>query len=196
MTLFYIFIIIIVNVFTKIKGVCNIPKILQNVREQLIAEARRQIAENGYKKTTVRSVAKACGLGVGTVYNYFNSKEMLIASFVADDWNRCLEFMRGVKSDNPQEILKSICTTLTEFSQKHRALFSDSDASRVFASVFNERHRQLRGQLAEIMLPVCEKSAVENKAFLSEFIAESILVWTMAEKPFDEQYAILRQLLK
>ena len=196
MTLFYKFIIIKVNVFIKIKEVWIIPKVLQNVREQLIAEAGRQIAENGYKKTTVRSVAKACGLGVGTVYNYFNSKEMLIASFMADDWRRCLEFMQSVNSDSPKDVLKSICTTLTEFSRKHRTLFSDSDASMVFASVFNERHGQLRGQLAEIILPVCEKSAVEDKVFLSEFIAESILVWTMAEKPFDGQYAILGQLLK
>ena len=142
MTLFYKFIIIKVNVFIKIKEVCIIPKILQNVREQLIAEAGRQIAENGYKKTTVRSVAKACGLGVGTVYNYFNSKEMLIASFMADDWCRCLEFMQSVNSDSPKDVLKSICTTLTEFSRKHRTLFSDGDASTVFASVFNERHGQ------------------------------------------------------
>ena len=44
------------------------PKIIENVREQLIGEAKRQIAENGYAQTTIRSVAKACGLGVGTVY--------------------------------------------------------------------------------------------------------------------------------
>ncbi len=184
------------NRFIKIKGVQVIPKILQNVREQLIDEARRQIAKSGYKKTTIRSVANGCGFGVGTVYNYFKSKEMLIASFVADDWAICLEFMCNVKSNDPKEILRSIHTTLTEFSDKHLALFSDRDASKVFATVFNERHRQLRGQIAEIILPVCEKSKVENRIFLSEFIAESILVWTMAGKPFDEQYEILSQLLK
>ena len=65
------------NRFIKIKGVQVIPKILQNVREQLIDEARRQIAKSGYKKTTIRSVANGCGFGVGTVYNYFPSKEAL-----------------------------------------------------------------------------------------------------------------------
>ena len=50
------------------------PKIIENVREQLLGEAKRQIAKKGYGKTTIRSVASACGFGVGTVYNYFKSK--------------------------------------------------------------------------------------------------------------------------
>ena len=33
------------------------PKILEKVREQLLAEAERQIAERGYARTTIRSVA-------------------------------------------------------------------------------------------------------------------------------------------
>ena len=63
------------------------PKIIPNIREQLLNEAKKQIAEQGYSKTTIRSVANACNLGVGTVYNYFESKDMLIASFMAEDWN-------------------------------------------------------------------------------------------------------------
>ena len=58
------------------------PKIIENLRDQLLQEARKQIAERGYTGTTIRSVAGACGVGVGTVYNYFSSKEMLIASFM------------------------------------------------------------------------------------------------------------------
>ena len=41
------------------------PKIIENIREQLLQEVKRQIAENGYGKTTIRSVAGACGLGIG-----------------------------------------------------------------------------------------------------------------------------------
>ena len=55
------------------------PKIIENLREQLLSEAKKQVKERGYAATTVRSVAKACGLGTGTVYNYFKSKDMLIA---------------------------------------------------------------------------------------------------------------------
>ena len=71
-----------------------VPKIIENVREQLLEEAKRQIRENGYSKTTIRSVAGACRLGVGTVYNYFESKDMLIASFMLEDWMECLGEMQ------------------------------------------------------------------------------------------------------
>ena len=57
------------------------PKLLENIRTQLLAEAQKQVAERGYAKTTIRSVADACGIAAGTVYNYFSSKEMLVASF-------------------------------------------------------------------------------------------------------------------
>ena len=64
------------------------PKIIENLREQLLAEAKKQTSEQGYAKTTIRSVAGACGVGIGTVYNYFESKDVLIASFMVEDWQR------------------------------------------------------------------------------------------------------------
>ena len=43
------------------------PKIIQNLENRLIEEAKKQIRESGYGALTIRSVAKACGVGVGTV---------------------------------------------------------------------------------------------------------------------------------
>ena len=42
------------------------PKIIENLESRLIAEAKKQIEESGYGTMTIRSVAKACGVGVGT----------------------------------------------------------------------------------------------------------------------------------
>ena len=62
------------------------PKIIENLPEKLAEEARRQITESGYSAMTIRSVAKACGVGVGTVYNYYPSKDALVAQFMLEDW--------------------------------------------------------------------------------------------------------------
>ena len=53
------------------------PKIIENIREKLLIEAKKQVMENGYSSMTIRSVATACGVGTGTVYNYFPSQSLV-----------------------------------------------------------------------------------------------------------------------
>ena len=172
------------------------PKIIENVREQLLEEAKRQIAEYGYSKTTIRSVSKACGLASGTVYNYFPSKDMLIASVMAEDWKLCLQRMEGYTSEEPERLIHGIYATLSEYIQKYHALFCDKDAVKVYATMFTERHQQLRQQLSVYIRNVCDRASVSDKDFLAEWIAESILTWTIAGKGIEEQYEIIKQLIK
>ena len=107
------------------------PKIIENVREQLLDEAKRQITECGYAKTTIRSVSKSCGLAIGTVYNYFPSKDMLIASVMAEDWKLCLQQLEKNASGEPEKIIQGIYDGLSGFMQKYHVLFCDSDAAKV-----------------------------------------------------------------
>jgi AcrR family transcriptional regulator len=166
------------------------PKIIENVREQLLAEAKKQIAERGYANTTVRSVAGACGIGVGTVYNYFKSKDMLIASFMLEDWQECLADVRAHESSDAVALLRSIYEALLHFSDKHKALFADAEATRVFSTVFSKRHKQLREQLADLISPIAKDD------FAAAFIAESLLTWTMAGVPFEQLSDILMKIIK
>ncbi|MBQ2767428.1 MAG: TetR/AcrR family transcriptional regulator [Clostridia bacterium] len=172
------------------------PKILENVREQLLAEAARQVIEYGYAQTTMRSVAAACSLGVGTVYNYFPSKDMLIASCMLEDWQCCLQLMGQAPCGDTKAFLYGIYSAIRHFSQKYAKLFSDADAAKVFSSVAGERHIQLRDQLAQIILPICDNSPIPNKAFLASFIAEEMLRWIMEGTDFEEISPVFLQLLK
>ena len=79
------------------------PKILENIREILLQEAKRQVFENGYSSLTIRSVASACGIGVGTVYNYFESKDALVAGFMLEDWGTCMTAINN-KSEISSEV--------------------------------------------------------------------------------------------
>ncbi len=166
------------------------PKIIENVREQLLAEAKKQIAERGYANTTIRSVAGACGIGVGTVYNYFKSKDMLIASFMLEDWQECLADIRAHKASDAAALLRGIYDALRCFSDKHKALFTDVEAAKVFSTVFSKRHKQLREQLADLVKPIAKDD------FSAAFIAESLLTWTMAGVPFEQLSDILLKILK
>lgn len=166
------------------------PKIIENLREELLCEAKRQIAERGYKNTTIRSVAQGCNIAVGTVYNYFKSKDMLIASFILTDWLECLKGIEEYPKNDKRQYLGFIHSSLTDFAEKHMSLFSDKDARATFNTAFFQRHRQLRGQLKDLILPIAEDD------FTAEFVAEALLTWTMSGKNFDEIYKLLPMQIK
>ena len=163
------------------------PKIIENLREQLLAEAKAQIAGRGYKNTTIRSVAGSCGVAVGTVYNYFKSKDVLIASLVLKDWIECARAISSHPKENKRKYLEFIHDSLVCFAEKHNSLFADREAKAVFQAAFSQRHKQLRAQLAELIMPICP----DGDAFLAEYVAESLLTWTMAGKNFNDIYELL-----
>jgi hypothetical protein len=86
-------------------------------------------------------------------------------------------------------------TALREFSDRHSALFRDADAAKVFVSAFTEKHKLLRTQLAEVVRPICHRDTAKDQAFLAEFIAESLLSWTMAGEDFARFSPVLLKLL-
>lgn len=166
------------------------PKIIENLRGQILEEAKRQIYEHGYEKTTIRSVAQGCGIAVGTVYNYFKSKDILIASFVLQDWEDCISSIARHPKENRRVYLEFIYISLKHFGQKHNRLFTDKDAAKTFNSAFYERHKMLRKQLSELIRPITYDD------FSAEFVAEALLCWTMAGRSFDEIYALLPEQIK
>lgn len=168
------------------------PKIIENLRDQLLDEARKQIAQRGYTGTTIRSVAGACGVGVGTVYNYFSSKEMLIAAFMAEDWQQQLDAMAALPKDQPAVLLRGIYEALCSYAEEHRDLFSDAGAAKAMWLGFAPRHRMLREQLTGFVLPACKG---DHAPFTAAFIAESLISWAMENTPFDTLYPVIHKLI-
>ena len=53
----------------------------EQTRTLIVETALRLFRENGYDRTTMRSIAKEAGVSVGNAYYYFGSKEHLIQGF-------------------------------------------------------------------------------------------------------------------
>ena len=174
------------------------PKIIENLREQIIEEARNQLFTVGYAKTTIRSVAGACGIGVGTVYNYFPSKDLLISSFMLEDWHECTGKIAALSPDRFEEFFTGINDALSDYVRKYEFLFRDKDASASFASVFSERHIQLRNQISGMIEPVCRSKTgdFQSPEFLANYISESILIWVMSGADIRDQLIVLKRLLQ
>ncbi|ARU61736.1 TetR family transcriptional regulator [Tumebacillus avium] len=51
------------------------PQLVEQRRRQIVKAAVDLFVEKGFHKTTTREIAKASGLGIGTLYEYVQSKE-------------------------------------------------------------------------------------------------------------------------
>ncbi len=166
------------------------PKIIENLPERLLLEAQRQVQENGYSAMTIRSVATACHVGVGTVYNYYPSKDALVAAFMLEDWLNCLDSIctSAQTAAHREDVLLAIYNSLTGFTKRHEALFRDAAAAASFGGAHSKYHALLRAQLATPLARFCQDG------FTAEFIAESMLTWAVAGKPFDALHSILQHI--
>ena len=172
------------------------PKIIENIREKLLAEAKRQVSESGYSAMTIRSVATACGVGTGTVYNYFPSKDMLVASFMLEDWMECIQAISEgtAHATDVKEALYCMYQELLKYKEKYTNLFADENAEASYNASFMQRHHLLREQLADPLKIWTRKQDKVDASFLAEFVAENMLTLTMAGEDFEQIATVLLQL--
>lgn len=166
------------------------PKIIKNLEQKLLDEARRQIAQSGYSNVTIRSVAAACGVGVGTVYNYYPSKDALLAAYMLEDWKTCVTAINAVSSysDQPKPVARCIYDQLTDFVRRHRGVFQDEAALSAFAGSSGRYHGVLRSQLSAPLRKFCSDD------FAADFAAEALLTWTVTGTDFDKLYGMIEKL--
>src|SRR5437588_8784349 len=53
-------------------------------RERILQAARRLLAEKGYDATTTRDIAAAAEIASGTLFNYFATKEAIVACLAGE----------------------------------------------------------------------------------------------------------------
>ena len=167
------------------------PKIIENLPQRLSEEARRQIEQSGFSAMTIRSVAKGCGVGVGTVYNYYPSKEALVATFMLDDWSACIAQIQACagEAQTVEPVLLTIHEKLRLFMEQYDPIFRDEAANASYTAATSRYHGMLRNQLTAPLSKFC------RDAFTAEFIAEAMLTWTVAGKDFDDLRAILLRII-
>jgi len=76
-------------------------------RERILVASSDLFAARGFEATTTRDIARAAEIGAGTVFNYFPSKEAIVASLAAAAVAEAhAEFARrDLEAESPQEAL-------------------------------------------------------------------------------------------
>ena len=63
-------------------------------KEDILSVSKEMVAQCGIQAINMRNVAKECGVAVGSVYNYFPSKNDLIIAVIDVIWK---EIIQGIQ---------------------------------------------------------------------------------------------------
>lgn len=55
-------------------------------KEQILNISRELIKRKGFNSINIRTIAESCNIAIGSIYNYFNSKEELTISIIGSIW--------------------------------------------------------------------------------------------------------------
>ena len=180
------------------EALVHMPKKIAELREKMIAYARQALLQEGTSALTVRSTASACGVAVGTVYNYFPSKESLIEAVILADWEVMLAGLREQLKpiEDALEDLRIICDELQTFATTYGDVLSIPPTRLNANEAFYRRHGVFVEQLCGLIQPVILRCDCLYHPVLPEFLAEALLVLAAdPEKHFENVRPIFARLL-
>lgn len=162
------------------------PKIIDDVKPKILSRAKEVLLKEGYNALTIRSIAKFCNVAIGTVYNYFPSKEVLVAEVMLEDWQLALEHMRNAISTVPdiKSGIYNIYESINKFASLYRQPWDQYTIRPGKQSEFHLRQKMLRTQIAEIAAALLERFDVTYDPFLPEFTSQ-VLIMLGSEQDFD-----------
>lgn len=154
------------------------PKLLEDVEKRLIEATRAELLEKGLDGLGIRDIAKKCRISVGTVYNYFPSKEMLAASVMVSDWNIIISKVeqKCAEAQAAEDGLTGIYNGLKEFAEIYSHVRGQYSQQHTAIQSYFGRHQRLVGQLSQIIEKMLTRLGYIRTAFPAKFIAEIIIV--------------------
>jgi AcrR family transcriptional regulator len=146
-------------------------------REEILREAEGVFAAKGFYKATVMEIAEASGFAVGTIYQYFGSKEELFSSLVTEKLEILYKGIKGAVTgkDNALEKIRALIEA--------NFLFVENNVS--FCNIFIRRGS---ATLAEGTTDLREKMIadyIEHVDFIEDVIAEGVRSGIL--KQFDQR---------
>ena len=153
------------------------PKIIQELREKILAASRTRLLSEGYSALSLRGVAQDCSIAVGTIYNYFKDKNTLIASVMLEDWLDALSTMDRAcaQAQTAAEGYVGMYTAIRDFSHIYREVWAQFAQAGGSSGEIDSRHLMLRNQLAERIVPLLARTGHGEIGSIAPILAETVL---------------------
>ncbi|MCQ2455481.1 MAG: TetR/AcrR family transcriptional regulator [Clostridia bacterium] len=172
------------------------PKIIKNLQKEILYKSRLFLKEHGFENFTVRAVANECNIAVGTIYNYYPSKESLIANIMLDGWKEQIEMIKSKteRSFNCTYSLKIIFGYLYEYQKNYKSTWANLVNS---ADIENEHRAILFEELSELIHSTFLYFGVNMSPDPTAFVTEILLFETTKENiEYDDIAPFIERIIK
>lgn len=153
------------------------PKVIHGIRESILKRADEIIELGDYDKFSMREIAKKCSVAVGTLYNYFPSKDELLLAVIDSHWQDMMETVdrRCAEVTTLTDGMCYICEGVREFSEKHTEFWISTMMGSGNHSACSEWKRTLRPAVMDRFVALCKKLGYAHDEELLPAIAEIII---------------------
>jgi AcrR family transcriptional regulator len=109
----------------RVKGADRFQRQREHTARELLEAALRVLGAKGYHGTKIVDIARSAGVGVGTFYLYYPTKEAIFVELVEDSARRLKAELDAVRArtTDPLEISRASTDTFFRFAQENRELF-------------------------------------------------------------------------
>lgn len=173
------------------------PKIIANLEENMLQISRKTLLEQGYRQLTIRGVARDCGVAVGTVYNYYESKEMLVATVILQDWKVAVERIR-LRAESCTDLLEGLSAIRDEiaaFADIYRDFWQQYDGH-AREQLLNRWHPTMVEKLGAELVPMLQRLGAPQIPAMEDFLATILLAAAGRQECFDHMRPVLSHLLR
>ena len=153
-------------------------KIIENLYENIQTVGKKMLLEEGYNQMTLRLVASKCNIATGTIYNYFKSKDVLVATIMFKDWQELIDKTspKLEKSEKAIDGLELIFNMIKDYTAIYQKAWIDYGGSLIG---LKDRHSILIKQISDMINLVFNRFKIDVSS--TNFISEVLLYSAIRE---------------
>jgi AcrR family transcriptional regulator len=134
-------------------------------REAILEAAAAVFGQVGFRKATMADIARAAGVSVGTVYNYFANRSVVVRSLVSREHERFRARMAAIEStDDPLERIRRVIDSSYRFVEERGALLAMAAQAGLLQPYLETREPPTEGEVAHHYMLTVYRTALAEAA--------------------------------
>jgi AcrR family transcriptional regulator len=132
-----------------------------DTRQAIMQAAVKLFSEKGFEKTSIEELARAAGIGKGTIYSYFQNKTDILHAFCEDE----MVCLHQELTDNADKEIPLLQQMVRIYMSEFRHITENREFGRLFMqeTVFPrevdlERHLENEDNYFKLLFPLLEKA--------------------------------------